>query len=38
MNEYNVEFDDYAENEQHIIISESCRRLGIDDYYRRNRT
>ncbi len=31
-------FDDYEENVQHVIIDETCRRLGLKCYHRENRT
>ena len=33
--QYGLDFDTYEENRQHIIIQETCRRLGIDAYSRR---
>ena len=31
-------FDDYEENIQHVIIDETCRRLGLKCYHREKRT
>lgn len=33
--QYGLDFDTYEENRQHIIIQETCKRLGIDAYSRR---
>lgn len=34
MDEKGLSFDDYEENYNHIVISETCRILGIDVYKR----